>query len=60
MTIREKYGIDVDGEVPDYHPKEVPAEVYDRYRAMMKQTENLSHKERIQALNDFASGKGYE
>ena len=57
MTIREKFGIEVDGEVPDYQPKEVPADVYDRYRAMMKQTENLSHKERIQALNDFASGK---
>ena len=56
MTIREKYGIDVDGEVPDYHPKEVPAEVYDRYRAMMKQTENLSHTERIQAINRFRSG----
>ena len=47
MTIREKFGIDVDGEVPDCQPKEVPAEVFDRYRTMMKQTENLSHKERI-------------
>ena len=56
MTIREKYGISVDGEVPDYQPKEVPAEVFDRYRAMMKQTENLSHKERIQAINRFRCG----
>ena len=56
MTIREKFGIEVDGEVPDCQPKEVPADVYDRYRAMMKQTENLSHKERIQAINRFRSG----
>ena len=35
--IGEKFGIEVDGEVPDCQPKEVPAEVYDRYRAMMKQ-----------------------
>ena len=56
MKIREKFGIDVDGEVPDCQPEEVPAEVYDRYRAMMKQTENLSHKERIQAINKFRSG----
>ena len=56
MTIREKFGIDVDGEVPDFQPKEMPAEVFDRYRAMMKQTENLSHKERIQAINKFRSG----
>lgn len=56
MTMREKFGIDVDGEVPDCQFKEVPAEVYDRYRAMMKQTENLSHTERIQAINRFRSG----
>ena len=56
MMIRKKFGIEVDGEIPDCQPKEVPAEVYDRYRAMMKQTENLSHKERIQALNRFRSG----
>ena len=42
MTIIEKFGIEVDGEVPDCQPKEVPADVYDRYRAMMKQTENFS------------------
>ena len=56
MTIREKYGIEVDGEVPDYQPKEVSTGVYDRYRAMMKQTENLSHKERVEAINRFRSG----
>lgn len=56
MTIREKFGIDYDGEVPDCQPTEVPAEVFDRYRAMMKQTENLSHKEMIQAINRFRSG----
>ena len=56
MTIREKFGIEVDGEVSDCQPKEVPADVYDRYRAMMKQTENLSHKERVQAINRFRSG----
>jgi hypothetical protein len=56
MTIREKFGIDVDGEVPDCQPQEVPADVYDRYRAMMKQTENLSNKEKIQAINRFRSG----
>ena len=56
MTIREKFGIDVDGEVPDCQPEEVSTDVYDRYRAMMKQTENLSHKERIQAINRFRSG----
>ena len=56
MTIREKFGIDVDGEVPDCQPQEVPADVYDRYRAMMKQTENLSHEERIKAINRFRSG----
>lgn len=56
MTIREKFGIDVDGEVPDCQPQEVPADVYDRYRAMMKKTENLSHKERVKAINRFRSG----
>ena len=56
MTMREKFGIDVDGEVPDCRPQEVPSEVFDRYRAMMKQTENLSYKERIQAINKFRSG----
>ena len=56
MTMREKFGIDVDGEVPDCQPQEVPADVYDRYRAMMKQTENLSLKERVQAINRFRSG----
>lgn len=56
MTFREKYGIAVDDEVPDYQPKEVSADVYDRYRAMMKQTENLSHEERIKAINRFRSG----
>ena len=56
MTIREKFGIDVDGEVPDCQPEEVPAEVYDRYRAMMKQAENLSHKERVKVINRFRSG----
>ena len=56
MTIREKFGIEVDGEVPDCQPKEVSTDVYDRYRAMMKQTENLSHEERIKAINKFRSG----
>lgn len=56
MTIREKFGIDVDGEVPDCEFKEVSADVYDRYRAMMKQTENLSNKERVKAINRFRSG----
>lgn len=56
MTFREKYGIAVDSEIPDYQPKEVSADVYDRYRAMMKQTENLSHKERVKAINRFRSG----
>ena len=56
MTIREKFGIEVDGEVPDCQPKELPADVYDRYRAMMKQTENLSHEERVKAINRFRSG----
>lgn len=56
MTMREKFGIEVDGEVPDCQPQEVPAEVYDRYRAMMKQMEILSQKERIEAINRFRSG----
>lgn len=56
MTIREKFGIEVDGEVPDCQPQEVSAEVYDRYRAMMKQTEKLSHKERVKVINRFRSG----
>lgn len=56
MTFREKYGIAVDDEVPEYQQQEVSTDVYDRYRAMMKQTENLSHKERIQAINKFRSG----
>ena len=56
MTIREKFGIDVDGEVPDCQPTEVSNDVYDRYRAMMKQTENLSHKERVKVINRFRSG----
>ena len=56
MTIREKFGIEVDGEVPDCQPQEVPADVYDRYRAMIKQTENLSHKERVKVINRFRSG----
>lgn len=56
MTIREKFGIEVDGEVPDFQPQEVSADVYDRYRAMMKQTENLSHEERKKAINRFRSG----
>lgn len=56
MTIREKFGIDVDGEVPDCQFKEVSTDVYDRYRAMMKQTENLSHEERVKAINRFRSG----
>ena len=56
MTFREKYGIEVDSEIPDYQPKEVSADVYDRYRAMMKQTENLSHEERVKAINRFRSG----
>ena len=56
MTIREKFGIEVDGEVPDCKHKEVPADVYDRYRAMMKRTENLSHEERVKAINRFISG----
>ena len=56
MTIREKFGIEVDGEVPNCQPKEVSTDVYDRYRAMMKQTENLSHKERVKAINRFRSG----
>ena len=56
MTIREKFGIEVDGEVPDCQPQEVPADVYDRYRVMMRQTENLSHEERVKAINKFRSG----
>lgn len=56
MTIREKFGIEVDGEVPDCQPQEVPASVFDRYRAMMKQTENLPHEERLKAINRFRSG----
>lgn len=56
MTIREKFGIEVDGEVPDCQPKETSTDVYDRYRAMMKQTENLSHKERVKVINRFRSG----
>lgn len=56
MTFREKYGIAVDDEVPEYPQQEVSTDVYDRYRAMMKQTENLSHKERIEAINRFRSG----
>lgn len=56
MTFREKFGIAVDDEVSDSQPKEVSADVYDRYRAMMKQTENLSHEERIKAINRFRCG----
>ena len=56
MTFREKYGIAVDDEIPDYKPQEVSTDVYDRYRAMMKQIENLSHGERIKAINRFRSG----
>lgn len=56
MTFREKYGIAVDDEVPEYPQQEISTDVYDRYRAMMKKTENLSHKERIKAINRFRSG----
>ena len=56
MTFREKYGIPVDDEVPEYPQQEVSTDVFDRYRAMMKQTENLSYKERIQEINKFRSG----
>lgn len=57
ISIREKFGIDVDGYIEE---QDAPDERFnancERYRAMMKANEGKTFEERRDAINKFRAG----
>jgi hypothetical protein len=56
VSIREKYGIDVDGFIEEQDADERFNAICERYRAMMKANEGKSFEERRDAINNFRAG----
>ena len=57
VSIREKYGIDVDGFIEEQDADERFNANCERYRAMMKGNEGKSFEERRDAINNFRAGR---
>lgn len=57
VSIREKYGIDVDGSIEEQDADERFNANCERYRAMMKANEGKSFEERRDAINNFRAGR---
>lgn len=56
VSIKEKYGIDVDGSIEELDAEERFNADCERYRAMMKANEGKSFEERRDAINKFRAG----
>ena len=56
VSIREKYGIDVDGSIEEQDADERFNAVCERYRAMMRTNEGKTFEERRDAINKFRAG----
>ena len=56
VSIREKFGIDVDGFIEEEDADERFNANCERYRAMMKANEGKSLEERRDAINNFRAG----
>ena len=56
VSIREKYGIDVDGSIEEQDAYERINANCERYRAMMKANEGKSFEELRDAINNFRAG----
>ena len=57
VSIKEKYGIDVDGSIEEQDTEERFNANCERYRAMMKANEGKSFEERRDAINNFRAGR---
>ena len=58
VSIREKYGIDVEGFVDERETDEDRFNAAcERYRSMMKSNEGKSFEERREAINNFRAGR---
>jgi hypothetical protein len=57
VSIREMFGIDVDGSIEEQDADERFNAICDRYRAMMKANEGKSFEERRDAINNFRAGR---
>jgi hypothetical protein len=57
VSIREKYGIDVDGSIEEQDADERFNANCELYRAMMKANEGKSFEERRDAINNFRAGR---
>lgn len=56
VSIREKYGIDVDGFIEEQDADERFNAACERYRAMMRANEGKTFEERRDAINKFRAG----
>jgi hypothetical protein len=56
VSIREMFGIDVDGSIEEQDADERFNANCERYRAMMKANEGKSFEERRDAINNFRAG----
>jgi hypothetical protein len=57
VSIREMFGIDVDGFIGEQDADERFSANCERYRAMMKANEGKSFEERRDAINNFRAGR---
>jgi hypothetical protein len=57
VSIREMFGIDVDGSIEKEDADERFNAICERYRAMMKANEGKSFEERRDAINNFRAGR---
>ena len=58
VSIKEKYGIDVDGYIEEQDAEEERFNAAcERYRAMMRANEGKSFEERRDAINNFRAGR---
>jgi hypothetical protein len=57
VSIREMFGIDVDGYIEKEDADERFNAICERYRAMMKANEGKSFEERRDAINNFRAGR---
>ena len=56
ISIREKFGIDVDGYIEEQDAEERFNAACERYRAMMRANEGKTFEERRDAINKFRAG----
>jgi hypothetical protein len=57
VSIREMFGIDVDGSIEEQDEDERFNAICERYRTMMKANEGKSFEERRDAINNFRAGR---